>query len=894
MSDQLKPGDLIEDKYRITAEIGQGGLGTVYRATDLRLSREVAIKILRHSQTSLEQHYGFGTFEGYLRRFEREARVSSFFTGNPHIITIYALEKDRRGDYYLVMEYLEGGSLAQLLKRQAPLEVEQTSNISIEICRALAEIHRHPAEIVHRDLKPSNILFRANGQAVVADFGIAQVGQESEPVAGRQRVHPGSPPYMSPEQRNSFNYLTPASDLYSLGLMIYEMLTAQMFARLQRLPPSLENPRIPAWLDELVIRLLHQDPGQRYQLAGEVAARFREGMRPKLNNKATSLETGRESERPKLVEYPFSLSFSALDRTQRDNPPESVINKEETSEAKTTPLPSSHFSKEPRFTASSQPDRSDEMQMQKQKPRMQLFISYQAPLVEAEEGKVVEELVERLSQRHGVFVDRQIQVNLNWARRIEAELRQANFVIVFLTAQTSQSEMVETEVATAYNLSKEQQDRPKIVPVRLRFKGALRYPLSAYLEGLAELSWQGPADTPKLATALLRILEGEVPAQVQANWETTPTTSGSFGLPATSYLAPLPFAQLPALELPEGTMDPQSAFYIERASDQVAMQAIQRQGVTITIKGPRQMGKSSLLLRVREAGLKLGKQVALLDFQLFDKTALAHPDIFYRQFCHWLTDELELENRVEQFWQAPLGNSQRATRYMQRHLLPQLTQPLVLAMDEVESIFDTPFRSDFFGMLRSWHNSRQAASLWKRLDLVLVTSTEPYQLIENLNQSPFNVGEVIELVDFRLEQLKELNGLYGYPLSSAQETQLMELLHGHPYLVRRSLYLIASGRLTPAELFSQATNDRGPFGDHLRNQLFRLYDKPELVETLGMVIQRHICLDERLFFRLRGAGLIRREGQAVVARCSLYEAYFRAKFLELSTTESTPLPYPQP
>ena len=91
-------------------------------------------------------------------------------------------------------------------------------------------------------------------------------------------------------------------------------------------------------------------------------------------------------------------------------------------------------------------------------------------------------------------------------------------------------------------------------------------------------------------------------------------------------------------------MDPQSAYYVERPGDQVALQAIRRQGVTITIKGPRQMGKSSLLIRVIDALRKVGKQVAFLDFQLFDKLALADADIFFRQFCTWLTDELEMED----------------------------------------------------------------------------------------------------------------------------------------------------------------------------------------------------------------------------------------------------------
>src|SRR6185503_17232068 len=183
----------------------------------------------------------------------------------------------------------------------------------------------------------------------------------------------------------------------------------------------------------------------------------------------------------------------------------------------------------------------------------------------------------------------------------------------------------------------------------------------------------------------------------------------------------------------------------------------------------------------------------------------------------------------------------------------------------------------FFGMLRSWHNQRLAGSIWKQLDLALVTSTEPYQLIDNLNQSPFNVGEVIELADFSPEQVADLNRRHGTPLTSAQEQQLMALLRGHPYLVRRALYLVASQRIVPADLFSQATDDRGPFGDHLRNHLFRLHGKADLIQGLRQVIRHHTCPDERVFFRLRGAGLVQREGQEVWPRCQLYADFFRER-----------------
>jgi hypothetical protein len=271
----------------------------------------------------------------------------------------------------------------------------------------------------------------------------------------------------------------------------------------------------------------------------------------------------------------------------------------------------------------------------------------------------------------------------------------------------------------------------------------------------------------------------------------------------------------------------------------------------------------------------VNKRVAYLDFQVFDKTALANADVFFRQFCVWLSDELDLEDKTDEYWKSSLGNSMRCGQYIGKYLLKVLDRPLVLAMDEVESIFETDFRTDFFSMLRSWHNRRAEQPIWKQLDLALITSTEPYQLIENLNQSPFNVGEVIDLSDFTSDQVADLNGRHGSPLNTEQRNKLMDLLNGHPYLVRRALYLVGGGRTSFDELLANAANDRGPFGDHLRYHLFRLYGKDDLIQGLRQIIRHNKCQDEKVFFRLHGAGLVRRDGRNELPRCRLYTEYFK-------------------
>ncbi len=502
-------------------------------------------------------------------------------------------------------------------------------------------------------------------------------------------------------------------------------------------------------------------------------------------------------------------------------------------------------------------------------PKKRIFLSYKRDV--DPDQTIALAVHQALSQHHTVFIDQTMLVGTQWVECIEREIRQADVLIVLLSAASVRSEMVTAEVALAHQLNQEK-GRPLILPVRLDYREPFQYPLSAYLNGINWAFWQGAEDTPALIADLQQAIAGGELAVASEQAKAQLLQSNPSLLPP-----PSPVAQPLTLELPEGTMDPESRFYIERRSDGRVMAAIQRQGVTIPIKGPRQMGKSSLLNRVLQVARSQDKRTVFLDFQLFDKATLARSELFYQRFCRWLTLKLRLSDRVEEWWQlyGQIGNSLCCTLYFQDYLLPEANNAVMLAMDEVESVFGSAFRSEFFAMLRSWHNSRASEPIWKQLDLVLVTSTEPYQLIQDINQSPFNVGEVVELEDFSNEQVADLNQRHGSPLNELQQRQVMHQVQGHPYLVRRALYLLASGNLGVSELFNTAAAERGPFGDHLRYHLFRLYDQKPLVQGLLQAIRQQCCPDERVFFRLRGAGLVRRQEQKVLPRCPLYATYFQ-------------------
>jgi hypothetical protein len=283
-------------------------------------------------------------------------------------------------------------------------------------------------------------------------------------------------------------------------------------------------------------------------------------------------------------------------------------------------------------------------------------------------------------------------------------------------------------------------------------------------------------------------------------------------------------------------------------------------------------------MRIVKAGLDAGKKIALLDFQLLDEKTKADADVFFRRFASSIAEQLDLPDTVDEEWDSGFANPQNCTRYVERRILQPLGGLCALAIDETDSVFRTTFATDFFAMLRSWHGLRAHPTRrsWKNLDIILSTSTEPQFFIDRPHESPFNVGVVLPLEDFLPDQVGRLNALHPRPLGAADVERLSALVGGHPYLTRKALYMVASRAPTTTidELFADATDDAGPFGDHLRYYLLRLQGKPELMAALHQTIGGRTASNELLIYRLEAAGLVRREGNKVLPRCELYAKYF--------------------
>jgi hypothetical protein len=467
-----------------------------------------------------------------------------------------------------------------------------------------------------------------------------------------------------------------------------------------------------------------------------------------------------------------------------------------------------------------------------------------------------------------VFIDERLTVGQTWAREIEAQVRQSDFLVVFLTAESSRSEMVRGEIEIARRQAASGSG-PRILPVRVAFDGSLPYPLNAYLDGIQYAVWNDPSDTSRLLEELLGVMAGE------------PTSTTRFASADSHAGLQLPPPYAAPLPVPGGTLDIDDPWYLPRPTDETAFAVIQQPGQTLTIKGPRQMGKSSLLMRTIKRALDLGKKVALLDFQLIDEKTKSDPDLFFRRFASSIAEQLELPDNVEELWDTGFSNPQNCTRCVEREILEPLNGPCVLAIDETDTIFRTSFSADFFAMLRSWHGLRAhpVRRQWKRLDVILSTSTEPEFFIDRPHESPFNVGITLPLEDFALAQVGQLNALHPCPIGPQDVERLYALVQGHPYLTRKALYMVASK--TPSsgvdDLFAHAIDDAGPFGDHLRYYLLRLQGKPQLISALRNAIEHRGSSDELLTYRLQAAGLVKRESNKVVPRCELYARYFRER-----------------
>jgi eukaryotic-like serine/threonine-protein kinase len=309
-----QPAQVYSDRYEILRQVARGGMAEVYLARDQLLDRRVALKVL-FPELSIDR--------SFVERFRREAQSAANLS-HPNIVSVYDWGEED-DTYFIVMEYIDGKPLSALLRAQGPLLADRAASIGADVAAALAFAHRNG--VVHRDVKPGNVLLDGNDHVKVTDFGIARAANTKENLTQTGAVM-GTATYFSPEQAQGYG-VDPRSDVYSLGVVLYEMVTgrppfagdnpltiAYKHVREAPVPPRQVNPAIPAAFEAIILQAMAKDPDDRYGTADELRAdlvRYQQG-RPVMANPVTWAEP--EPEPAATMVQPASRDRTVVNRTR--------------------------------------------------------------------------------------------------------------------------------------------------------------------------------------------------------------------------------------------------------------------------------------------------------------------------------------------------------------------------------------------------------------------------------------------------------------------------------------------------------------------------------------------------------------------------------------------------
>ncbi|MEM9541469.1 MAG: AAA-like domain-containing protein [Cyanobacteria bacterium P01_E01_bin.42] len=354
----------------------------------------------------------------------------------------------------------------------------------------------------------------------------------------------------------------------------------------------------------------------------------------------------------------------------------------------------------------------------------------------------------------------------------------------------------------------------------------------------------------------------------------------------------------PSLEYPNGPVPLNSPFYIPRPPlEEQAYDEIFKPGCVLRIKAPKEMGKSSLLNRVLARAEALGYYRVSINFQQIDAIDL---NKFLRGFCTQVSRGLKLKPNLDEYWDDDIGSKVNCTCYFQWYLLENLDRPVVLALNEVNTLFEYPqLAREFLPLLRSWHEEAKQLGVWEKLRLAVVYSTEVYVPL-NINQSPFNVGLPLNIPEFSSQQVEMLAGLHGLNWHEGHTEQLMALVGGHPLLIRLAFYHLAhpdpGNPKNLEQLLAESTTEGGIYREHLRRHWLTLQNNPDLANAIKTALATNapIPLKPLLAYRLESLGIVTLQGNTISIRYELYRYYFDQQFAREDTTEEEVIPRPSP
>src|SRR5437763_460410 len=586
---------VLDGRYQLERCIGHGGVGAVYLARDQQLmGKAVVIKILL-------EHVFETDADGWMKKKFRQEVEALARMDHPGIVGVLQAGELPGGRPYLVMQYIEGKILRSVMKPEG-MSLDYVAQVIRQIGQALSSAHDRG--IYHRDLKPENIMLQTLGEGEehvkLIDFGVATVKDSKVATERATTMVAGTVDYMAPEQL--IGKPSAASDIYALGVIAYEMITGRRpfnpespyeLLILQRegvrVKPSDLRRSLPEEAEEVILKALSFDQQERPLRARDLGDEIARA----LQTQTASPFRASTNTKPNLNSFSSSVGTSRREQ--------------------------------PTITPAQSPQRIALLYKRNAQPDEHVL-------------RLLEEGLK--TQGHEVFVDSHLTVGVEWAKEIERKVREADAVLPLLSAASSTSEMIAYEVQMAHETAQAQEGRPRILPVRVSYEGALPDALSNILAPIQYALWTGAQDDDRLTTELLNALQAAEAPRLALN-----------------------------VEPPGGAVPLDSRFYLVRPTDEQFLDAIRRRDSIVLVKGARQMGKTSLLARGLQLAREAGARVVITDFQKFNSSNLETIEALFITLGEFIADQLDLDVYPEDVWKPRRAPSINFERYMRREVL---------------------------------------------------------------------------------------------------------------------------------------------------------------------------------------------------------------------------------
>jgi len=496
--------------------------------------------------------------------------------------------------------------------------------------------------------------------------------------------------------------------------------------------------------------------------------------------------------------------------------------------------------------------------------------------------------------------DRNTEPSGKRREKIDGELRKCEYLLLVLTPDSLVSESMIWEIGIAVSLQQQNPEikKPGILPICMGLtQESLRNNPWWYKTLQTIPAWEIESEISELfAYAILDVIEKNLPSfpleerfslklpeasGAKQEEKTNPTHTVVNIVEEESSSAPSS-QLLNNLEIPGDPVSLESPFYIERSIqkfniEDLCYRTILQPSGLVRIKAPQQMGKTSLMFRILNRVQTEGYRTVHLRLGAIDRKIRDNLDSFLQWFCQEVGRKLLLEDKLSEYWDEELLSSiSNCNDYFEKYLLSDNALPLVLGLDDVDRLFEAETAQDFFGMLRTWHEYGKEKTVWKKLHMAIAYSTDVYTSL-NINRSPFNVGEAVELPEFDSKQVQRLVHLHELNWDDSQVNSLMEMVAGHPYLIRQALYKAVSMQRSLTDILSKAPTMTGIYKNHLQEQLVNLEESPDLKSAFQEVVSSDspVQLPPIPTYKLKSMGLVKHQGDLVEPRCQLYRLYFR-------------------